>query len=105
VASVRKPTTRPEQGADTGHELDVVLRRINEIRVTHGADPLYELPAASPAITPGSNCVLQEAFADIGVATVDYYELRGRGLRVDHGLSWFIRRFDAGAYPQLVRPP
>ncbi len=77
---------------------------MNRIRVTHGADPIYELPTAAPAMTPGSTCVLQEAFADIGVATVDYYELRGRGLRIEHGLSWFIRRFDDGTYPELVRP-
>jgi hypothetical protein len=104
VDDVRVPESRPDSTPGVDHELDVVLRRINQIRVMQGADPIYELPAASPALTPGSSCVLQEAFADIGVATVDYYELRGRGLRIDHGLSWFIRRFDDGAYPQLVQP-
>jgi hypothetical protein len=49
--------------------------------------------------------VLQEAFADLGVSTVDYYFLVGRGVRIEHGLSWFVRRFDAGRYPQLVTGP
>jgi hypothetical protein len=98
---------RPEEtGAPpAGGELDMALREVNRIRVEHGADPLAELPLAQPASVPGSACVLQEAFADIGVSTVDYYYLVGRGVRIEHGLSWFVRRFDAGAYPQLVAPP
>jgi hypothetical protein len=90
-------------GEGDGHELDEALRQVNRIRVEHGVDPLYELPVALPAHVPGSTCVLQEAFADIGVASVDYYDLVGPDLRVPHGLSWFVRRFDAGAYPQLIR--
>lgn len=98
-------TSQPEAGPErNGDELDEVLRHVNRIRVEHGADPLYELPRAQPAHVPGSTCVLQAAFADIGVSTVDYYELVGPGVRIAHGLSWFVRRFDAGAYPQLVEP-
>ncbi len=104
MAEVVSPRTEPRQEDGEHDELDDVLRQVNRIRVTHGADPIYALPTASPAMTPGSSCVLQEAFADIGVATVDYYELRGRGLRVEHGLGWFIRRYDDGAFPDLVRP-
>jgi hypothetical protein len=84
-------------------ELAEVLIRVNRIRVAHGADPIYELPRAQPAGIPGSTCVLQEAFSDIGVATVDYHQLVGHRLRIEHGLGWFIRRFDDGAYPQLIR--
>jgi hypothetical protein len=100
----RAVSTRPD-GAEplpTPAELDEVLRHVNRIRVEHGADPLYELPRAQPAHVPGSTCVLQEAFADLGVSTVDYYELIGPDVRIAHGLSWFVRRFDAGAYPDLV---
>ena len=105
MAEVRAPLTQHEEPRDTAEdELGEVLRRVNQVRVEHGADPIYELPAAAPAMTPGSTCVLQEAWADIGVSTVDYYEARGPGLRVEHGLSWFVRRFDEGAYPQLVAP-
>lgn len=87
-----------------GDELAVALREVNRIRVANGADPISELPRAQPASVPGSACVLQEAFADIGVSTVDYYFLVGKGVRIEHGLSWFVRRFDAGAYPQLLAP-
>jgi hypothetical protein len=97
----QRPARAPAAGAA---ELDEVLRHVNRIRVDHGADPLYELPRAQPAHVPGSTCVLQEAFADLGVSTVDYYELVGPGVRIAHGLSWFVRRFDAGGYPQLVEP-
>ena len=89
-------------GDEVDRELDEVLRHVNRIRVEHGADPLYELPRAQPSHVPGSTCVLQEAFADLGVSTVDYYELVGPAVRIAHGLSWFVRRFDAGAYPELV---
>lgn len=100
----------PTDVADVGNaaeapELDEVLRQVNRIRVAHGADPLYELPRAQPAHVPGSTCVLQEAFADLGVASVDYYQLVGRSVRITHGLGWFVRRFDAGGYPQLVASP
>ncbi|HEY7732747.1 MAG TPA: hypothetical protein VH950_17845 [Gaiellaceae bacterium] len=94
-----------EPPADLPDELAAALQRVNRIRVEHGADPLYELPQAQPASVPGSVCVLQEAFADLGVSTVDYYYLVGKGVRIEHGLSWFVRRFDAGAYPQLVAAP
>lgn len=87
---------------DASEELGVVLRRVNRIRAEHGADPLYELPRARPASEPASTCVLQRAFADIGVLVVDYRYLLGRGFRVEHGLGSFVRRFDAGRFPELV---
>jgi hypothetical protein len=102
VTGARRSVVEP---SDQTEELAEVLRRVNRIRVDHGVDPLYELPRAAPAMTPGSTCVLQEAFFDIGVATVDYHELVGRGIRIEHGLGWFIRRFDDGAYPQLAASP
>lgn len=83
-------------------ELDLALQQVNRIRLAHGLDPIFELPRAQPALVPGSSCVLQEAFADMGVAYVDYRQLVGPGLRLDHDLGWFVRRFDEGAYPQLV---
>jgi len=82
-------------------ELDEVLRAVNRIRVEHGADPLYELPKGSPAMDDGS-CVLERAFEDLGVLYVDYERGVGRRLQFEHGLGPFIRRFDAGAYPELV---
>ena len=82
--------------------LEDVLRTVNRIRTEHGADPLYELPKARSAFEPGSTCVLQRAFEDIGVLSVDYERGYGSGLVVEHGLGVFIRRFDAGRYPELV---
>jgi hypothetical protein len=105
VAEVTQRESGQEQSDDLADELETALQRVNRIRVEHGADPLYELPQAQPASVPGSVCVLQEAFADLGVSTVDYYFLVGKGVRIEHGLSWFVRRFDAGAYPQLVAAP
>lgn len=98
VTPARRGVEPPSCDAD---ELGDVLRRVNQLRVQQGADPIYELPSAQPAMTPGSTCVLQEAFADIGIASVDYHNLVGRGLVIEHGLGWFIRRFDEGTYPQL----
>ena len=100
------PRERPAGPApeERAGELDEVLRQVNRIRVAHGADALYELPRAQPAHVPGSTCVLQEAFADVGVASVDYYHLVGPSVRITHGLGWFVRRFDAGGYPQLIAP-
>lgn len=94
----------PHDPAAHDDELAEVLRQVNRIRLAHGADPLYELPQAQPAHVPGSRCVLQEAFADIGVAAVDYYDLVGPHVRIAHGLGRFVRRFDAGAYPELIAP-
>ena len=105
MGEVTSPGRDAEERAGAEDELAEVLRRVNRIRVEHGADPLYELPCAATAMTPGSTCVLQEAFADIGVATVDYHELVGPGVRIEHGLGWFVRRFDDGVYPQLLAPP
>jgi hypothetical protein len=79
-----------------------VLQAVNRIRVEHGADPIYELPKAEPAWNPGSTCVLQRAFADLGVAVVDYHRAYGRGVTIEHGLADFIRDFDAGKYPELL---
>jgi hypothetical protein len=106
VAPREREGERPGESPDVvAGELEAALRLVNRIRVEHGADPLYELAQAQPASVPGSVCVLQEAFADLGVSTVDYYYLVGKGVRIEHGLSWFVRRFDAGAYPQLVAAP
>jgi hypothetical protein len=82
--------------------LDEILRAVNRIRTEHGADPLYELPKGTPALEDGA-CVLEKAFADLGVLYVDYEHGVGRGLRIRHGLGPFIRSFDAGLYPQLVK--
>ena len=82
--------------------LEDVLRTVNRIRTEHGADPLYELPKGRPAFEPGSTCVLQRAFEDIGLISVDYERGYGNGLIVEHGLGPFIRRFDSGLYPELV---
>ena len=81
-----------------------VLQAVNRIRVEHGADPIYELPTAQPAWNTGSTCVLQRAFADLGVAVVDYHRAYGKGVTIEHGLSDFIRDFDAGRYPELLEP-
>jgi hypothetical protein len=79
-----------------------VLQAVNRIRVEHGVDPIYELPKAEPAWNLGSTCVLQRAFADLGVAVVDYHRAYGRGVTIEHGLADFIRDFDAGKYPELL---
>jgi hypothetical protein len=80
--------------------LDEVLRRVNRIRVAHGVDPLYELPAACTA-WEGGGCVLERAFEDLGVVIVDYGRAYGRRLEFEHGLGDFVRDFDAGRYPAL----
>lgn len=79
-----------------------VLQAVNRIRIEYGADPIYELPKAAPAWQPGSTCVLQRAFADLGVAVVDYDRAYGKDISIEHGLADFIRDFDAGKYPQLL---
>ena len=81
--------------------LDDVLRRVNRIRIEHGADPLYELPGACTA-WDGGGCVLERAFADLGVLIVDYRRAHGRGVEFEHGLGGFICDFDAGRYPELL---
>ena len=80
--------------------LDDVLRRINQLRTAHGADPLYELPSACTA-WEGGGCVLERAFEDLGVSFVSYRYAIGRDLRFEHGLGDFIRAFDAGRHPEL----
>jgi hypothetical protein len=81
--------------------LDEVLRGVNAIRTSRGADPLYELPAACTA-WEGGGCVLELAFADLGVSFVDYRRAYGRGLEFEHGLGDFVRAFDSGSYPALL---
>jgi hypothetical protein len=81
-----------------------VLQAVNRIRIEYGADPIYELPKAEPAWEPGSTCVLQRAFAELGVAVVDYHRAYGKGITIEHGLANFIRDFDAGKYPELLEP-
>jgi len=81
-----------------------VLQAVNRIRIEYGADAIYELPKAEPAWKPGSTCVLQRAFADLGVAVVDYHRAYGKGITIEHGLADFIRDFDAGKYPELLAP-
>lgn len=88
------PATIPES------LLDDVLRRVNRLRIEHGADPLYELPAACTA-WEGGGCVLELAFEDLGVAIVDYRRAYGRHVEFEHGLGDFVRAFDAGRYPEL----
>jgi hypothetical protein len=82
-------------------ELDEVLRRVNRIRVDHGADPIYELPAACTA-WEGGGCVLERAFEDLGVLVVDYTRAYGRNVEFRHGLAGFICDFDAGRHPALL---
>ena len=91
----RAPSAAPES------PLDDVLRRVNAIRIAHGADALYELPAACTA-WEGGGCVLERAFEDIGVLVVDYQRAFGRGLDFAHGLGGFIRDFDSGRFPALL---
>ncbi len=79
-----------------------VLQAVNRIRIEHGADPIYELPKAEAAWSAGSTCVLQRAFADVGVAIVDYDHAYGKGITIEHGLADFVRDFDAGKYPELL---
>ena len=81
--------------------LDDVLRRVNGIRIAHGADPLYELPSACTA-WDGGGCVLERAFEDLGVVVVDYQLAQGRGIEFAHGLGDFIRAFDSGRFPELL---
>jgi hypothetical protein len=81
--------------------LDDVLRRVNGIRIAHGADPLYELPPACTA-WDGGGCVLELAFEDLGVAVVDYRRAYGRGIVFEHGLGDFVRAFDSGTFPGLI---
>jgi len=100
VQTELRPLTLPEP--ETTDRLGDVLRTVNRIRAEHGADALYELPKGRTAFEPGSTCVLQRAFEDIGVLSVDYERGYGKGLVVEHGLGPFIRGFDAGRYPELV---
>ncbi len=86
--------------APPARPLDDVLRHVNHVRIAHGADPLYELPAACTA-WEGGGCVLERAFADLGVAVVDYRRAYGPGVEFDHGLGDFTRDFDAGRYAEL----
>jgi len=81
--------------------LDDALRRVNAVRTARGADPLYELPAACTA-WEGGGCVLERAFADLGVTVVDYVRAYGRDVRFEHGLADFVRAFDRGSFPELV---
>jgi hypothetical protein len=81
--------------------LEDVLRCVNRIRVAHGADALYELPAACTA-WEGGGCVLERAFEDLGVLVVDYRRAYGRDIEFEHGLGNFARDFDAGRYPLLL---
>jgi hypothetical protein len=91
----------PAPSAAPASQLDHVLRRVNRMRIAHGADPLYELPAACTA-WDGGGCVLERAFADLGVLVVDYRRAYGRHIEFEHGLSEFVREFDAGGYPGLL---
>jgi hypothetical protein len=91
----------PAPSAVPGSPLDDVLRRVNRIRIAHGADPLYELPAACTA-WEGGGCVLERAFEDLGVVVVDYQRAYGREIDFAHGLNDFVRGFDGGGYPQLL---
>jgi hypothetical protein len=93
------PTRAP--ASEPASPLGDVLRRVNAIRTTHGADPLYELPAACTA-WEGGGCVLERAFEDIGVLVVDYQRAFGRGIDFRHGLGDFIRAFDSGRFPGLI---
>jgi hypothetical protein len=95
VREASPPSAAPASG------LDDVLRRVNRIRIEHGVDPLYELPAACTA-WDGGGCVLEWAFEDLGVIIVDYRRAYGRGIKFEHGLTGFICDFDAGRYPQLL---
>jgi len=91
----------PEITVPLSSPLDDVLRRVNQIRTTHGVDALYSLPSACTA-WDGGGCVLERAFEDLGVLMVDYQQAYGRGFSFDHGLGDFVRNFDSGRYPDLV---
>jgi hypothetical protein len=91
----------PARAAAPSRPLDDVLRQVNRIRTAHGADPLYELPAACTA-WDGGGCVLERAFEDLGVLIIDYQRAYGRQLEFEHGLGTFVRDFDAGRYPTLL---
>ena len=91
----------PAPAAVPASPLDDVLRQVNRLRVAHGADPIYELPAACTA-WEGGGCVLERAFEDLGVVIVDYQWAHGRGIDFRHGLGDFIRGFDTGGYPELL---
>ena len=93
--------TAPAPAAAAAGKLDEVLRRVNQIRIEHGSDPLYELPGACTA-WDGGGCVLERAFADLGVVVVDYRRAYGRDVEFEHGLCGFVRDFDAGRYPELL---
>ena len=95
VREAPRPTAPPPS------PLDDVLRRVNQIRLAHGLDPLYSLPLACSA-WDGDGCVLERAFEDLGVVMVDYQRAYGRGFSFEHGLGDFVRDFDAGRYPSLV---
>ncbi len=98
VLDAPAPSAAPARG------LDDVLQRVNRIRVEHGVDPLYELPAACTAWDSGG-CVLERAFEDLGVLVVDYRRAYGRGVEFDHGLAGFICDFDSGRHPELLASP
>jgi len=98
--SVLVPET-PSPVAPPASPLDDVLRRVNRIRLLHGVDPLYELPAACTA-WDGGGCVLERAFEDLGVLIVDYRRAYGRHIEFEHGLGDFVRGFDGGRYPELL---
>jgi hypothetical protein len=76
---------------------------VNRIRVAHGVDPLFELPSACTA-WDGGGCVLERAFDDLGVLLVDYEHAYGKRIEFRHGLTGFVRDFDAGRYPELLAP-
>jgi hypothetical protein len=90
---------RPETPSET--TIDAVLRAVNRLRAELGGDALYELPCGTPAMADGG-CVLERAFEDLGVLTVDYSFLVGRSFRIEHGLGPFVKRFDRGDYPELI---
>ena len=48
--------------------------------------------------------MLQRAFADLGIAVVDYHYAYAKGIMIEHRLGDFIRDFDAGKYPELIEP-
>ena len=91
----------PAPAAVPASPLDDVLRRVNRLRIAHGADPLYELPTACTA-WGGGGCVLERAFEDVGIVFVDYRRAYGRGIEFEHGLGDFVRDFDAGRCPGLL---
>jgi hypothetical protein len=98
MASIESPTAP----TCVPTSLDEVLRAVNRIRATLGADPIYELPRGRPAREPASTCVLERAREDVGVSSIDYRFARGKRLEIEHGLGSFIRAFDAGKYPELL---